>query len=329
MKKLFIRIQCLLLAAAAAFSMAACTAGGTGSSSASSAATSSAADSTAKTAVTFQDALGRSVTASRPKRVAVLIGSFSEIWCLAGGKDTIVASADDTWTEFNLGLSKQVINIGGVKRPSAEKIISAKPDFVIASANTTEDVALKDTLEKAGINTAYFNVSSFDDYLKMLKICTQITGCTERYTQYGTAVQTRVKAAKARATGKKPTVLYVRVTGSSCKVKSSKDNVLGEMLKELGCVNIADSDKSLLQNLSMESILAADPQYIFLVLQGTNSAAIQKRLQSEILSNPAWQKLTAVKNHKYYYMDQHLYNLKPNERWGEAYEGLAKILYGK
>ena len=29
------------------------------------------------------------------------------------------------------------------------------------------------------------------------------------------------------------------------------------------------------------------------------------------------------------YMDQQLYNLKPNARWGEAYEKLAEILYGE
>ena len=28
-------------------------------------------------------------------------------------------------------------------------------------------------------------------------------------------------------------------------------------------------------------------------------------------------------------MDQALYNVKPNARWGEAYEGLADILYGE
>ena len=40
------------------------------------------------------------------------------------------------------------------------------------------------------------------------------------------------------------------------------------MLEDLRCTNIADSDASLLEELSMESILAADPDYIFLVLQG-------------------------------------------------------------
>ena len=48
--------------------------------------------------------------------------------------------------------------------------------------------------------------------------------------------------------------------GCSCKVKNSENSVLGEMLAALGCVNIADSDASLLEELSMEAILAADPE---------------------------------------------------------------------
>ena len=50
-------------------------------------------------------------------------------------------------------------------------------------------------------------------------------------------------------------------------------------------------------------------------------------LESTLLSNPAWSTLTAVKEGRYYVMDQTLYNLKPDARWGEAYEQLADILY--
>ena len=60
--------------------------------------------------------LGRTVTVESPKRVAALIGSFADVWCLAGGKDTLVAAADDTWTQFDLGLPETVVNLGGVKR---------------------------------------------------------------------------------------------------------------------------------------------------------------------------------------------------------------------
>ena len=48
--------------------------------------------------VTIVDDLGRSVTVDHPQRVAVLIGSFADVWCLAGGSDSLVATAHDAWT---------------------------------------------------------------------------------------------------------------------------------------------------------------------------------------------------------------------------------------
>ena len=95
-----------------------------------------------------------------------------------------------------------------------------------------------------------------------------------------------MEAAKKRQDGSAPTVLTIRATGSSCKVKGSSDFLLGEMLADLGCVNVADSETSLLEELSLEAILAADPDYIFVVLQGSDSTDAQETLEKALLSNP-------------------------------------------
>ena len=278
-------------------------------------------------AVTFTDDLGREVTLAKPRRVAALIGSFADVWCLAGGQGTLVAAADDSWTQFDLDLPETVENLGAVKEPNVEKLLAAEPDFVLGSTKTAADVELLDLLEQSGIGVAYFDISSFADYLRMLEVCIQLTGCPERYTQYGADVQSQVEQAIARQDGSAPRVLYVRATGSSCKVKNSQGTVLGEMLASLGCVNIADSETGLLETLSMETILAEDPEHIFVVLQGSDTTKAEQTLEMSLLSNPAWNELTAVREGRYHVMDQRLYNVKPNARWGEAYEKLADILY--
>ena len=278
-------------------------------------------------AVTFTDDLGREITLASPRRVAALIGSFADVWCLAGGKDTLAAAADDSWTQFDLGLSEEVKNLGAVKTPSREILLAADPDFVIGSTKTAADVELMELMDDLGIPAACFDVSSFEDYLRLLELCTRLTGDAGAYETYGTAVQAQIDAARSRVDGSAPAVLYVRATGSSCKVKNSEDTVLGEMLADLGCVNIADSEAALLESLSMEAILARDPEYIFVVLQGSDQADAQVTLQNALLSNPAWESLTAVQEGRVFYMDQQLYNVKPNARWGEAYEKLADILY--
>lgn len=276
---------------------------------------------------TFTDDLGREVNTGEIERVAVMIGSFADVWCLAGGRDTIVAAADDSWTSFELELNENTADLGAVKTPSLEVLLASRPDLVIASCNTVSNLELEEILDKAGIPAAYFDVQSFDDYLHMLKICTDLTGCPENYERYGTEVAKAVEAAVSRQDGSSPRILCMRATGSSCKIKGSRDFLLGEMLAELGCVNVADGGSTALEELSLEAIMDADPDYVFCVLQGADSSAAMDTLEKTLLSNPAWSSLRAVRNGNFYTLEHSLYNLKPNARWGEAYEKLADILY--
>ena len=276
---------------------------------------------------TFTDDLGREVTVASTERVACLIGSFADIWHLAGGVDSIVATAKDTWTYFDLPLKEDVVNLGGTKELDLEQLIACDPDFIIASCNTDAQVDLKDTFDAMGMTVAYFDVSTFEDYLRVLKLFTQLMEYPEMYRLYGEEVGYEVSRAIARADGSQPSVLYIRASGSSVKVKNSEGSVLGEMLADLDCRNIADSEDSLLEQLSMEVILQEDPDYIFVIMQSADPAAAEQVLEATLLSDPAWNTLTAVREGRYHVLDQTLYNLKPNERWGEAYEQLAQILY--
>lgn len=277
--------------------------------------------------VVFTDDFGREVTVSNPQRVITLTSSFADIWYLAGGVEQMVATTNATWTYFDLPFREDIVNLGSSKQLNLEQIIACEPDLILASCGTDRNVELEASFEEMGLNVAYFSVNSFEDYLRMLKICTAITGCEENYQIYGVEVQAQVEEALARVDDRKPRVLYIRATGSSCKVKNSEGTVLGEMLYNMGCVNIADAQDSLLEQLSMEVILAEDPDYIFVVMQSADPADAQEMLESTLLSNPAWATLSAVQEGRYYVMDQNLYNLKPNARWGEAYEQLADILY--
>ncbi len=278
-------------------------------------------------AVSFTDALGRQVAVSRPARVAALIGSFADVWILAGGRDTLVATASDGWTSFDLNLDDSVTDLGPVKEPDLELLLAARPDFVLASTNTQADLELLPALERAGIPVAFFDVQTFQDYRAMLERCASLTGDSGACVTYGDRVARQVEAAIARQDGSAPRVLCMRSTGSSCRVKGSRDFLLGEMLADLGCVNVADQEGALLEDLSLEAILEADPDYIFAVLQGADAGRAMETLERTLLSNPAWQSLRAVREGHFHTLEHRLYNVKPNARWGESYEKLADILY--
>ena len=76
----------------------------------------------------------------------------------------------------------------------------------------------------------------------------------------------------------------------------------------------------------MEHILLEDPDFIFFVQQGDDTAAAEERLAQFLADNPAWGSLTAVQEGRVFHLDKQLYNLKPNARWGEAYLELEAIL---
>lgn len=291
------------------------------------------AEETAKEAVTFQDDLGREITVKNPKRVAALLGSYADIWYLAGGE--VHACADDAWDDFDLPLPEDAVNLGMTKDLNLEKLFAADPDFVLASVNTRQNMEWLDLFEESGINAAYFDVSDFEDYLRILEICTRITGREDLYEKNGLAIQQQIadvkaaSAARIAEAGEAPSVLIIRASASIICAKNSVGNVLGEMAAGVGCINIADGNDSLLETLSMEYIIAQDPDYIFFAQHGDDKEKVEANIESFITENPAWSELTAVKEGRVYRMEKELYTLKPNDRWGEAYEKLEAILAGE
>lgn len=284
---------------------------------------------TAGDMVTITDGLGREVAVpEHPARVAALTGSLADIYTLAGGADSIVAASRDAWTNFDLGLSDDAANLGSVEDIELELLLAAEPDLILAAANMENDTKFLDTFDELGLSVLYLQAETFDEYLHVLDICTRLTGARGDYERYGEAVRERVEAALAKADGSEPSVLYIRASGSSCKARGSEGTVLGEMLAALGCRNIADGNDTLLDNLSLEAIIAADPDYVFIVYYGSNIDDAEALLDETLLSNPAWAGLTAVREGRCFVLDKSLYHLKPNAEWGTAYENLAEILYG-
>ena len=282
--------------------------------------------------VTFTDALGREVSVEKnPERTAALIGSFADVWALSGG--TLCAAPEDAWEDFGLELP-EAVNLGGAHSPGFETLLSSDPDFVIASASTAANVDMKEQLENAGITVAFFDVDDFGDYLEMLDICTDITGRKDLFEKNGLNVKNEIDSIKAEFANAdipedKRTVLLLRASAGFIKAKDSEGTILGEMLKDLGCINIADSDKSLLEDLSVESVIRNEPYRIFVVTMGDDTEKALSNLTRMMEENPAWGTLSAVKNDRLHVMEKKLFNIKPNAKWAQAYEKLSDILSEK
>jgi iron complex transport system substrate-binding protein len=272
------------------------------------------------------DDLGRTVMIKKSERVACLLGSYADLWMLAGGE--VCASADDAFEDLALPLPENTVNLGSTHNPNAEALLMAAPDLVFASSKLAKHLEMKDRLEAAGITVCYFDVADFKSYLRVLKSMTEITGKSEHYETYGTAQETQIATLlEKRKREESQTVLVLRASAQSIRAKNSDNTMLGGMLRDFGCVNIADGDGSLLENLSVESILLQNPDKLFFIQAGDEMEAVKAAVYAMFEENPLWQQLDAVKNGEIYFMEKELFNLKPNARFYEAYEKLDRILY--
>ncbi len=275
--------------------------------------------------VEITDTDGAALTVPQEPRVVSLYGSYAEAWLLAGGE--LVGVTQDAVEERNLDLPEETSIVGTVKEPNPEEIIALEPDLVILSSDIANQVDLKDTLENAGLTCAYYRVDTFEDYAFLMEQFCKVTGREDLYEENVTQVEEQIQQVKttAAASEEQPNVLLMRAFSTGIKAKTD-DELAGVILKELGAHNIADDNPSMLEDLSLEEVIAADPDFIFVTTMGDEEAALSY-LDSLISENPAWSELTAVKEDHYVVLPKDLFHYKPNNRWGESYEYLGKILY--
>lgn len=279
---------------------------------------------------TFEDSTGTSVTVEeKPTVVAVLLSSLAQVWTTAGGDVSITVG--ETVERGFAADTVTLVDDGAGKTINMEVLLEAEPDLVIYSTEIAGQVECAETLRNVGIPTAGFRVDTFDEYLAMLRICTALTEQTERYNLYGTACAEQVNACleKSKQQKEKTSVLFVRAGSSAkyTKAKTADNNFVCIMLQELGAINVADAAPVLLDGLSTEEILLADPDIIMFTTMGDEETGVA--YMNSVLEDPALSTLSAVQEGRIYQLPKDLFQYKPNSMWGDAYEYLYDLLYGK
>ena len=284
-------------------------------------------EATATDTYTFTDAHGREITMDKnPSRVVVLSGSFAEMWELAGGSLSGVTADAPEDRELNM---EGVTIVGeSTHKPNLETIVSLEPDFVILAADTEQHKALSESLDDMGINNAFFKVEFFDDYIAAMEIMTGLTGDEEAFTKNAENVREQALEVIEKAKDKEgPTVLYMRAMTTNVKAKGD-DHHTGVILKDLGCDNIVDRYDTLLDGISLEKVIEADPDFIFYTTMGDDAKALAY-LRDNLESNEAWKGLSAVKNGRFVQLPKEMFHYKPNAEWGNAYQYIYDIIYGE
>ena len=280
-------------------------------------------------AFAFMDSTEVEITAPRnPQKVAVLFSSLADIWVVSGGTVSVTVG-EAVERGFALEEAVLVDQGSGHTDIDLETLAAEKPDFVICTADYEGQTQAAAFCNGAGIPAACFHVESFSDYLWVLNIFCTLTGNPDRYETYGTETEKEVNACLAEAAQAEiayKRILFIRSgsSASSAKAKTSDQHFACAMLKELGTVNIAESNGVLLDGLSLEVILKENPDYIFISTMGSEDAAREYVLS--LFESAGWRELSAVKEGRYVFLPKELFQFKPNARWAEAYRYLFDIL---
>lgn len=270
------------------------------------------------------DDRGVAIPTAAPQRVVSLYGSYAEAWAQAGG--TLVGATEDAVSERGMDLGTAQI-IGTTKEPNLELVLALDPDLVILSMDIAPQLSAAEVLETAGVPCAAFRVDTWQDYARMMDVFTALTGRRDLYEAVIPPLEAAIGETVASAQAQNaPTVLLLRAYSTGVKAKA-EDNLAGAMLEDLGCVNIAARQPSLLEELTLEAIVVEDPDCIFISVMGGDEEAALAVVEETLGQNPAWQGLTAVQEGRVYVLPRDLFHYKPNARWAESYAYLYELLF--
>ena len=271
------------------------------------------------------------------KKAVALSKSVAEMWLLAGGE--VSATTDDG---LELEGAKNAVSVGGLTTASLEAIISVNPELVIMTLDIPLHKKIHASLRDFGIKTYIADVKSFADYEKVMSDFTALTGRKDLYdknvvqikkaidevvkknAQKVATSQTSPAACQSGTAPSAPSATYLFLRVSSAKNKVLKDHFGNEIFQNFGLKSIV-SDDSPLDEIGIEAIVNADPDYIFVVAQGDQKKA-DEAFYKAYKNNPAWAGLSAVKNDRVFMLPKELFNYKPNARWAEAYEVVGKLI---
>lgn len=269
-----------------------------------------------------EDELGRQVEFEiMPKRVLSLYASFTDLWLEAGG--TLVGTVDSS----TLPDAAAEIPKLGKGTPNVEDILTYEPDLVLLSAGRSAHQELADVFDQNGIQYLFIDYNNFEECLATYEKFCHLTDRADLFESQGMNMKEEIKSIVSEQ--EKNEFTYLLLFATSKSVTTKDDNIASEIINECGGINIADdgavaNEES--KQFSLEKILEMDPDYIFVQTMGSVEKA-QARLESDILSNPAWNGLSAVQGDQYLYLPKELFLYKPNLKYPDAYQYLVDLIH--
>jgi iron complex transport system substrate-binding protein len=280
--------------------------------------------------IQIRDGLGRAVTVNAPaKRVVALSLTATEI-LIDIGANPIGRPSSATHPEAAL----RIPEVGSAYRPDLEKILGLRPDLLIGSVGTTAASA-----RQLGALTVPLIVTSDSSLKDVYDTYTMFGKLTNRET-YAQArldfLKSRVKRILAKVPSKvaKPKVLALLAAGGQV-FSTTDETYIGDLLEKIGANNVAKGTPSADPRqpgfvvLSLEQIVAANPDVIVAFRAVTATGAVAPSPVERLEQSAAWKNLNAVRNNRVHILSSDPFVTAPGPRAVETLETLISLLYPK
>ncbi|MEH7073209.1 ABC transporter substrate-binding protein [Neobacillus drentensis] len=270
--------------------------------------------------VTLTDATDTKVIIEKkPEKIVSLIPSNTEIAFALGLDQEVVGVSDfDNYPEAATKKEK----VGG-QEINLEKIISLKPDLVLAHASSAHNSeAGLQQLKDAGIAVLVVNdAQNFDQVYDSIKMIGKATGETAKADEMITGMKDKLAKIKAKAGEiKEKKKVLVEVSPAPEIYTPGKNTFMDQMLSYINAENIANDQEGWIK-IDQEAMIKRNPDVIV-----TTYGYYVKNPIDQVLNRKGWETVNAVKNKQVVDVDSDRVT-RSGPRIVEGVEDLAKAVY--
>ncbi|MFH2011415.1 MAG: cobalamin-binding protein [Pseudomonadota bacterium] len=265
----------------------------------------------------YVDDMGRKVDIPpTPGRIVSLAPSITETLYYLNLGGRIVGVTEFSNYPFE---AKGKPNVGSYINLNIEKIISLKPDLIIAIADGNKKGAV-DTLERLGYSVYAINPRCVKDIFRTIENIGKITGCTDRAKRLINGLKSRVTYIESRTKWTERPKVFFQI-GINPVVTVGKNTYHNDLITMAGGLNIAGKDKTKYPQYSLEEILLNTPDIIIIssMYRGGGFERNKKNWMK-------WKNIPAVKNGRIYIIDSDLVD-HPSPRIIDGLEELARMIH--
>lgn len=275
------------------------------------------------TSVTVQTSGGPLTLTKRPERIVTLASSDTEIVYALGAE--VVGRPTSTGGVVIPPQAASAKEVGSAHGINFEVLASLKPDLVIGSPSLQPHVA---TVEQLGAKFLLNSHTYVSEIKNSINLYAKVLGKEDQAAKLIKQFERDIDAAVKTKPAKAPKALIVYGAPGTFLL-ALPTSYPGHFLELAGGTNVA-SDFPQVKGMpqyaefSLERIIAANPDVIYLITHGDPSAVMES-FRKELESNPAWNGLSAVKNDQFAVLPT-LFAANPGLRAPEAIKYLNESL---